>query len=172
MCQGRWNGVYESINEGIWQSMGCPDPAKPLQHDVMQFNSKFSLDCLQSRHSETQRPSRSLLPFFKYGVFLRHKALRKQRTSALTVLEWPRTKHLWVERSREPVMPRPKVLPDICPKGLFVDLCAETSSYHCCFREISPKLGFYWILSSEGEETDVSSQLGKRQGCKSEGNYV
>lgn len=35
LCRGRWNGVYESINEGIWQKMDCPDPAKPLKHDVM-----------------------------------------------------------------------------------------------------------------------------------------
>lgn len=58
-------------------------------------------------------------------------------------------------------MPWAKLLPGICPEGFVLDLCAETSTDRGCSREISPKLGFSWIPSSEGEETDVSSQLGK-----------
>lgn len=90
-------------------------------------------------------------------------------TSVLTVFEWKVTESPGGEKQRvDDAIGWVTSLLISAQAGLKLDLCTEKSGNHWCFKQGSPKLGFYWIISNEGAETDVSSQLGgkKRQGSE------
>lgn len=94
-------------------------------------------------------------------------------TSVLTVFEWQVTESPGEEKQRaDDATGWVTSLLISAQEGLKLDLCAEKSGNHWCFKQGSPKLGFYWIISNEGAETDVSSQLGKKKRQGSEKNYV
>lgn len=90
-------------------------------------------------------------------------------TSVLTVFEWKVTESPGGEKQRaDDAIGWVTSLLISAQEGLKLDLCTEKSGNHWCFKQGSPKLGFYWIISNEGAETDVSSQFGgkKRQGSE------
>lgn len=120
-------------------------------------------------------PPQAFSVFLYQCIFLHHADLGKQLTSVSTVLEWQVAKESpgWREaKGRRDHRLSYSPLLISAQQGLEWDSCAEKSSNHWCSRQASPKLRFYWIISKAGEETDASSQLGKKRlGYGSERNY-
>lgn len=96
-------------------------------------------------------------------------------TSVLTVFEWQVTESPGGKKQRaDDAIDWVTSLLISAQEGLKLDLCPEKSGNHWCFKQGSPKLGFYWIIWNEGAETDVSSQLGEKRdrAQKKKKNYV
>lgn len=94
-------------------------------------------------------------------------------TSVLAVVEWQVTESPGEEKQRaDDATGWVTSLLISAQEGLKLDLCTEKSGNHWCFKQGSPNLGYYWIISNEGAETDVSSQLGKKRDRAQKKNYV
>jgi len=167
---GVWGRCPSGINEGHVTETWLPGSSWVL-YSIMFWNSVFTVLIF----GNTTNPPQAFLFFFKQSIISPPCCSGKTTDISLDsggVAGYKESPGIEKQRADDAIAWVTSLLIS-AQQGIEWDLCAEKSSNHWHSKQAAPKLGFYWIISNEGEEADVSSQRGKkRQGYSSERNYA